>query len=50
METEVERISPEKAKEILKKDGVIATADEAKIILEFLYQMAGIVVDQYLKK
>lgn len=50
METEAERISPEKALEILKRDGVIATTDEAKIILEFLYQMAEIVVDQYLKK
>ncbi len=50
METEAERISPEKAIEILKRDGVIVTADEAKIILEFLYQMAEIVVDQCLKK
>ncbi len=50
METEAERISPEKALEILKRDGIIVTANEAKIILEFLYQMAEIVVDQCLKK
>ncbi|WP_423147787.1 hypothetical protein [Rubrolithibacter danxiaensis] len=50
MEFEEERISPKKATEILKKDGLEVTLDEAKIILEFLYQMAEIVVDQYLEK
>ena len=50
MESEVVRISPEKAIEILKKDGLEVTLDEAKLILEFLYQMAEIAVDQYLKK
>ena len=50
MESEVIRISPENAIEILKKDGLEVTLDEAKLILEFLYQMAEIVVDQYLKK
>lgn len=51
METvENEKITPEKAVEILKKDGVDVTLEEAKIILAFLYQMAEIVVDQHLKK
>lgn len=50
METEVERISPEKAIEILKKDGIEVTINEAIIILEFLYQIAEITVEQYLKK
>ncbi len=50
MEFEVERISPEKAIEILKKDGLEVTLEHAKIILEFLYQIAEIVVDQYLEK
>jgi hypothetical protein len=50
MESEMVRISPEKAIEILKKDGLEVTLDEAKLILEFLCQMAEIVVDQYLKK
>lgn len=50
METEAERISAEKALEILKRDGIIITADEAKIVLEFLYQMSEIVIKQYLKK
>lgn len=50
MEPEVERISPEKAIDILKKDGLVVSLEEANIILEFLYQMAEIVVDQYMKK
>jgi hypothetical protein len=50
METEAERISPEKAIQILKKDGIEVTINEAIIILEFLYQIAEIAVDQYLKK
>ena len=50
METEAERISPEKAIQTLKKDGIEVTIDEAKLILQFLYQIAEITVDQYLKK
>lgn len=50
MEKEVERISPEKAIEIFKKDGVEVSKKDAEIILKFLYQMAEIVVDQHLKK
>jgi hypothetical protein len=49
MEIEEEKISPEKALEILKKDGLEVTLEQAKIILEFLYLMAEIVVDQYLE-
>lgn len=49
MEIEAEKISPEKAIEILKKDGLEVTLEQAKLIVEFLYQMAEIVVDQYLK-
>jgi hypothetical protein len=42
MEIEEEKISPEKALEILKKDGL-------EVTLEFLSLMAEIVVDQYLE-
>ncbi len=49
MEIEEEKISPEKAIAILKKDGLEVTLEQAKLIVEFLYQMADIVVDQYLK-
>lgn len=50
MESEAERITPEKAKEIFKKDGIDVTIAEAKIILEFLYPIAEIIVEQYLGK
>ena len=36
--------------ELLKKDGIEVTEDQAKLILIFLYEMADIVVDQYLSK
>lgn len=49
MEFEEDKISPEKAIEILKKDGLEVTLEQAKLIVEFLYQMADIVVEQYLK-
>ncbi len=49
MEIEDEKISPERAIEILKKDGLEVTMEQAKLIVEFLYQMAEIVIDQYLE-
>jgi len=50
MEFEAEKISPEKATEILKKGGLEVTSEQAKIILEFLFKMADIAIDQYMKK
>jgi hypothetical protein len=47
---EIERIPPDKAMELLRKDGIEVTEEQAKIVLEFLYEMAAIVVDQYLLK
>lgn len=41
------RITPDKAIEFLRKDGIDASTEEAQIILEFLYSMANIVVEQY---
>ena len=49
MECEEEKISPENAIEILKKDGLDVTVEQAKLIVEFLYEMAEVVVDQYLE-
>jgi hypothetical protein len=49
MENEaIKRISPEKAMEIMEADGIVVTEEQAKIILDFMYEMAGKVVDQYL--
>jgi len=47
---EIERIPPDKAVELLKKDGIEVTEEQAEIILIFLYEMADIVVDQYMAK
>ncbi len=46
METsEDDKITPEKAVEILKKGGLEVTLEQAKLILEFLYKLADITVD-----
>ncbi|MFA5330069.1 MAG: hypothetical protein WC384_19900 [Prolixibacteraceae bacterium] len=47
---EIGRIPPLKAAELLKEDGIEVTEEQAKIILIFLYEMADIVVDQYLDR
>lgn len=47
-EEEIDRITPHRAMELLRKDGIDVDADQAKIILDFLYEMAEIVVDTYL--
>lgn len=46
----MERLSPEQAIEILKKEGVNVTKDQASNILDFLYNLSHIVVAQYLRK
>ncbi len=51
METsENDKITPERAIEILRKDGLEVNFEQAKLILKFLYQMADIAIDQYMKK
>ncbi len=51
METsENDKITPERAIEILKRDGLEVTFEQAKLILEFLHQMADIVVEHYLER
>ena len=51
METsENDKITPEKAVEILKKGGLEVTLEQAKLMLEFLYKLADITMDQYLEK
>lgn len=44
----VERIPLEKAMNLLKVDGIEVTKEQAIVILDFLYLVAEIVVDQYL--
>lgn len=45
-----ERMPLEKAVALLKEDGIEVTGEQAKVILEFLYEMAEIAVEQYLYK
>ena len=47
-EEEIGRITPQKAMELLRKDGIDVDLEQAKIVLDFLYEMAEIVVDTYL--
>lgn len=49
-EVEIDRITPQKAMELLRKDGINIDLEQAKTILNFLYEMAEIVVDTYLDK
>lgn len=49
-EEEIDRITAHKAMELLRKDGINVDVEQAKIILDFLYEMAEIVVDTYLDK
>lgn len=42
-------LTPEKAVEILKKYGTIVTVEEAKLILDFMYKLAKLSVEQYVK-
>ncbi len=48
--SEIEKIPPEKALEILGKSGLKVTIEQAKIILELLNKLANIAVSEYLRK
>lgn len=45
---ENEKITPEKAVAILRKNGMEVTLEQAKLILDFLYKLADITVGQYM--
>jgi len=42
-------ITPQKAVEILKQNGTIVTLEEAKLILDLMYKIAKLSVEQYIK-
>lgn len=46
MLTEKRNITPQKVVEILQKHGTIVTLEEAKIILEFMYKVGKLAVNQ----
>ena len=45
----MESIKPEEIVKILTEHGTKVTLEEAKIILEFMWQLANMAIDQYLK-
>ncbi|MBC5862879.1 hypothetical protein [Flavobacterium turcicum] len=47
---EIVRITPQKAMELLIKDGYDLNIEQVTEVLDFLYEMAEIVVDTYLDK
>lgn len=47
-EEDIGRITPQKAMVLLRKEGLDIDVEQAKIILNFLYEIAEIVVDTYL--
>ena len=47
---EKRRITPEKAMEMLRAEGLDLTLEQAKNILEFLRKLANITVTKYLRK
>lgn len=44
----IDRIAAQEAMELLQKDGIYVDIEQAKIIADFLYEMAEIVVNTYL--
>jgi hypothetical protein len=44
----MEQIRPEEIVQILRDYGTIVTLEEAKVILEFMWKLANLTLDQYL--
>lgn len=49
-EEEKEKITPEKAKNMLRQEGVELTLEQAKDVLEFMRKLANIAITKYLEK
>jgi len=49
-EVNEKRITPEKALEMLRAEGLDVTLEQAKNVLEFLRKLANITVSKYLKR
>ena len=49
MLNEKRTVTPEKAVEILKKHGTVVTLEEAKIILNLMYRIGKLAVNQWVK-
>jgi hypothetical protein len=49
MLTEKRKVTPQRAMEILKRSGLKVTEEEVEIILDFMYKLSKLTVDNYLK-
>ena len=47
-EVQMEKITPERAMELLRKRGVEVSKEQAALILDFMRKLANMVVGQYL--
>ena len=45
----MDKITAEELIEILRNEGTIVTLEEARIILDFMWKLANLTLDQYLK-
>ena len=43
----VRGVQPQHVVEILKREGIIITEEQAKLILDFMYQLANFALDVY---
>ena len=46
----MEKMSPEKAAELLRRKGMDVSVEQAGLILEFLRMLAGMIVSSYLEQ
>ena len=49
MENEKDRMTPEAAMQVLRRKGLIASREQAERILCFLYLIAEVAINKYLK-
>ena len=49
MNTTLKHISPSKAVELLKKNGIVVSEGQAKQLTDFLYTIGDIAIDQYIR-
>jgi hypothetical protein len=49
IDPKIRRVTPEMAVQILKEHGTKITIEEAKVILDFMYKIGKLSVDQYVK-
>ncbi|MEZ2338829.1 hypothetical protein AB6735_24480 [Mucilaginibacter sp. RCC_168] len=49
IDSKLRQVTPEMAVQILKEHGTKVTIEEAKVVLDFMYKIGKLSVDQYVK-